>query len=77
MSKQRTGDLDTLLPSRGIRIGVPHSKTLYYTVNGVQYGVTYETGEAFEQYLNTKFPQRKNTRIHIFFLVPAKRQPTN
>jgi len=72
-SKQHTGDLDTLVQHRVIRIGVPHSKTLYYTVKGVQYGVAYETGKAFEQYLNAKFPQQqKNLRIHVFFAVTPR-----
>lgn len=72
VSKQRTGDLDTLLSSHVIRIGVPHSKTLYYAVKGVQYGLAYETGKAFEQYFNTKFPQRKNIHIQVFFVVPPR-----
>jgi hypothetical protein len=43
---QRTGDLDALLRSRVLRIGVPYSKTFYYTVKGVPYGTAYETGKA-------------------------------
>ena len=46
-TKQWTGDLDVLLKKRVIRVGVPYSKTFYYTVKGVQYGVAYETGKAF------------------------------
>ena len=33
-TKQWTGDLDVLLQHQIIRIGVPYSKTLYYTVKG-------------------------------------------
>jgi membrane-bound lytic murein transglycosylase MltF len=70
VAKQRTGDLDVLIQSRIIRIGVPHSKTLFYTVKGVQYGTAYETGKAFEAYLNNKYPQQnKNIKIHIIFAV--------
>jgi membrane-bound lytic murein transglycosylase MltF len=71
-TKQWTGDLDSLLKHRVIRIGVPYSKTLYYTVKGVQYGTAYETGKEFEKYLNRKYPQaNKNIKLHVmFFVVP-------
>ena len=55
-TKKWTGDLDTLLKHRVIRVGVPYSKTLYYTVKGVQWGVAYEGGREFEKYLNRKYP---------------------
>jgi hypothetical protein len=56
-TKKWSGDLDTLLKHRVIRVGVPYSKTLYYTVKGVQWGVAYEGGQTFEKYLNRKYPQ--------------------
>jgi membrane-bound lytic murein transglycosylase MltF len=56
-TKKWSGDLDSLLKHRVIRVGVPYSKTLYYTVKGVQWGVAYEGGHAFENYLNRKYPQ--------------------
>ena len=71
--KKRTGDLDTLLPARVIRISVPYSKTLYYTVKGVQYGIAYETGKAFEAYLNKKYPQKsKSLKILVIFMVTSR-----
>jgi membrane-bound lytic murein transglycosylase MltF len=73
--KQRTGDLDTLLQHRVVRIGVPYSRTFYYVIKGVQYGTAYEMGKAFEQYLNKKYPhQNKNIRTHVFFIVTARDQ---
>ncbi len=56
-----------------IRVGVPYSKTLYYTVKGVQWGVAYEGGRAFEQYLNRKYPQgNKNLKIHLMYFVAPR-----
>lgn len=74
-TKQWTGDLDDLLKRRVIRIGVPYSKTLYYTVKGVQYGTAYETGKEFEKYLNKKYPQaNKNIKVHVMFFVTPRDQ---
>ncbi|MGP0099228.1 MAG: transglycosylase SLT domain-containing protein [Terriglobales bacterium] len=72
-AKQWTGDLDVLLQHRVIRVAVPYSKTFYYEVDGVQYGVAYEAGKAFEEFLNKKYPQKnKNIKIHILFLVTPR-----
>jgi len=72
-AKQRTGDLDTLIQARVIRIGVPHSKTFYYTVSGVHHGIAYETGKAFEEYLTKKYPQKnKNLKTHVIFVVTPR-----
>jgi membrane-bound lytic murein transglycosylase MltF len=73
-TKQWTGDLDVLLKHQIIRVGVPYSKTLYYTVKGTQYGVAYEGGKAFEEYLNKKYrrQQQKNVRIYVIFIVTPR-----
>ena len=72
-TKQRTGDLDALLKYRVIRIGVPYSKTLFYTVKGAEYGISYEMGKEFEKYLNKKYPlENKNLRIHVLFTVSPR-----
>ena len=71
-AKQYTGDMDVLLKHRGVRIGVPYSKTLFYTVKGVQYGMVYENGKEFERYLNKKYPQQnKNIKLHVLFVVTS------
>ena len=58
-----------------IRVGVPYSKTLYYTVKGVQWGVAYEGGQAFEKYLNRKYPQgNKNLKIHLMYFVAPRQK---
>ena len=62
-----------LLKHRVIRVAVPYSKTFYYTVKGVQWGVAYEGGKAFETYLNRKYPQtNKNIKIHMMFFVTPR-----
>src|SRR6516165_1309835 len=73
-TKQWTGDLDVLLTHQVIRVGVPYSKSLYYTVKGVQYGVAYEGGKAFEGYLNKKYrgQQHKNIKIYVIFMVTPR-----
>ena len=76
-TKQWTGDLDALLKKRVIRVGVPYSKTLFYTVKGTPQGIAYETGKAFEQYLNKKYPQQnKNIKIHVMFFVTPRASAT-
>jgi membrane-bound lytic murein transglycosylase MltF len=72
-TKQWTGDLDVLLKHRVIRVGVPYSKTLFYTVKGTPYGISYEMGREFEKYLNKKYPQQnKNLKIHVLFAVSPR-----
>jgi membrane-bound lytic murein transglycosylase MltF len=72
-TKQWTGDLEVLLKKRVIRVGVPFSKTLFYTVKGTPQGIAYETGKAFEQYLNKKYPQQnRNLKIHVMFFVTPR-----
>jgi membrane-bound lytic murein transglycosylase MltF len=72
-TKQWTGDLDVLLKHEVIRVGVPFSKTLYYTVKGQQFGVAYEAGEAFEKYLNKKYPHKnRKIKILVFFVVTPR-----
>src|SRR5215475_260315 len=74
-TKKWTGDLDEMLKRRVIRVGVPYSKTLYYTVKGVQWGVAYEGGKEFEKYLNAKYPQRnKNLKIIVMFFVTPREE---
>jgi len=72
-TKKWTGDLDELVKRRVIRIGVPYSKTLYYTLKGVQWGVAYEGGKEFEKYLNLKFPQQnKNIKLFVMLFVTPR-----
>jgi membrane-bound lytic murein transglycosylase MltF len=68
-----TGDFDEMLKRRYIRVLVASSKTQYYVVKGVQRGTSYEVMEAFEDWINRKYPQKtRNLRFHVVF-VPVSR----
>jgi membrane-bound lytic murein transglycosylase MltF len=73
-TKKWTGDLDVLLKHQVIRVGVPYSKTLYYTVKGAQYGIAYEEGKTFEEYLNEQYRRQlqKNIKIYVIFIVTPR-----
>lgn len=71
-TKKWTGDLDEILTHRLVRVAVPYSKTFFYTVKGVPWGVAYEDGTAFEAYLNKKYPQKKNIKIQVMFFVTPR-----
>ena len=43
-----TGDLDEMVKRRLIRVGVTFNRTFYFVDKGVQRGVAYEFGKAFE-----------------------------
>ena len=67
-AKQWTGDLDGMLKRRTIRVVVSYSKTQYYVLKGVQYGISYEGGRAFEKYINQKYPLKtKNLKLQVVF----------
>jgi membrane-bound lytic murein transglycosylase MltF len=67
-AEQWTGDLDGMLKRRTIRVVVSFSKTQYYVLKGVQYGISYEGGRAFEKYINQKYPLKtKNLKLQVVF----------
>ncbi len=73
VAKQLTGDLDVLLKRRVIKMGVQYSKTFFYTVKGVQYGIAHDLGKEFEAYLNKKYPPaKKNIKIHVVLVVTPR-----
>src|SRR5271167_2571844 len=70
-----TGDFDAILRRRFIRVVVAFSKTQYYVVKGVQHGSTYEYFQAFEQWVNLKYPQKvKHTQFHVVFIPVSRDQ---
>jgi membrane-bound lytic murein transglycosylase MltF len=72
-SSQWTGDLDALVERRVVRIAVPYSKTQYYVVKGAQQGAAYESGKAFEGYLNRKHsPKNRHIQVHVVFLPTSR-----
>ena len=66
-----TGDFDDMVARRMIRVGVTFNRTYYFVDKGVQRGVAYEMGKAFEDQLNTRL-KTGNRRIHVVF-VPLPR----
>src|SRR5262245_41508988 len=65
-AQKTTGDLDALLKGRTIQVVVPFSKTQFYVLKGVKRGLSYESGSAFEAYINRKYtPKTKHLRIHV------------
>ncbi|WP_170182145.1 lytic transglycosylase F [Phreatobacter stygius] len=68
-----TGDLDGMLKRRTVRILVPYSKTLFFVDRGRQMGLNAEFGQALEDWLNKRHPQR-NLRIYVAFVPTARDQ---
>ncbi|HEY1383681.1 MAG TPA: lytic transglycosylase F [Dongiaceae bacterium] len=67
-----TGDLDGMRRRGRIRILVPYSKTFYFIdIGGKQFGITYEAGRAFEDWLN-KEDKAKTLRTSVVF-IPVSR----
>ena len=71
MYKPFLGDFDEMVKRRLIRVGVTFNRTFYFIDKGVQRGVAYELGKAFEDELNKRF-KTGNTKIHVLF-VPLPR----
>ena len=70
--KPFTGDFDGMVERRVIRVGVAYNRTFYFVDRGVQRGMAYEFGKAFEEQLNRKLKTSNATKVHVFF-VPLPR----
>jgi len=65
------GDLEEMVTSRLIRVGVAFNRTLYFVDQGVQRGVAYEYGKLMEDELNKR---RKTGNLKVvFWFVPLPR----
>ena len=71
LSARLVGDLDQMVARRLIRVGVTFNRTFYFADAGVQRGVAYELGRAFEDELNQKLKTGK-MRVYVVF-VPLPR----
>ena len=67
-----TGDLDQMVERRLIRVGVTFNRTFYFVDKGVQRGMAYEMGQAFEDQLNKKLKTTNATKVNVVF-VPLPR----
>jgi membrane-bound lytic murein transglycosylase MltF len=66
------GDFDGMRERRVIRMLVPFSKTFYFIdKGGEQFGITYEFGKAFEEWLNKRH-KTKTLKIGVVF-IPVSR----
>ena len=71
-NEQWTGDLDGMRKRRAIRLLVPYSKTFYFVdKGGKQFGITYDVGHAFEEWLN-KREKTKTLKISVVFIPVAR-----
>jgi membrane-bound lytic murein transglycosylase MltF len=70
--EQQTGDLDAMVKRRLIRVGVPFNRTFYFVDAGVQRGVSYELGKAFEDELNKKLKTTPATKVHVVFMPQSR-----
>jgi membrane-bound lytic murein transglycosylase MltF len=66
--KPFTGDLDQMVKRRAIRVGVAYNRTFYFVDAGVQRGVTYELGKAFEDGLNKKLKTSDKDKVYVVFV---------
>ncbi len=66
-----TGDLDSMIARRAIRVGVTFNRTHYFIDRGQERGLTYEALKSFEQGLNADL-KTGNLKVHVV-IVPMSR----
>jgi len=67
-----TGDLDSMVPRRVIRVLITPTRTQYWIDRGRQTGVEYELLRAFEEWLNEKYRVKRHVNLHLVF-IPTSR----
>lgn len=67
------GDFAGMRQRRHIRMLVPYSKTFYFVDRGKQFGITYDVGHAFEEWLNER-EKTKTLKIGVVFIPVARDQ---
>jgi membrane-bound lytic murein transglycosylase MltF len=71
MLAPHSGDLDSMIARRYIRVLVTLSKTNYFVDRGEQHGATYEAGKLFEEFLNRRLGS-KHIRVALAFIPVAR-----
>jgi hypothetical protein len=71
MDKPFTGDFDTLVARRAIRVGVTFNRTHYFIDKGQERGLTNESLKLFENDLNADL-KTGNLKVHVV-IVPMTR----
>jgi ABC-type amino acid transport substrate-binding protein len=70
---KKTGDLDSMLKNRVIRVLVIPSRSMYYVDKGKKSGLTYEIITEFEKNINKLYPSKnKHIKTQIAF-IPVSR----
>ncbi len=67
-----TGDLDSMISRRVIRVLITPTRTQYWIDRGRQTGVEYELLRAFEERLNTRYRPGRHINLHLVF-IPTSR----
>ena len=57
------GDFEAMKKRRTIRVAVPYSRTLFFNDGGVQRGITADTIQEFERWLNKKYKTGKHPPV--------------
>lgn len=73
MTDKHNDDLFEMIERGVIRVMVTYSKTHYFIDGGRQHGLTYETIQAFEAYLNKRYKSRRKGKSLSVILIPAPR----
>jgi membrane-bound lytic murein transglycosylase MltF len=68
-----TGDFDTMLQRRAIRVLVPYSRTFYFNDRGHERGITSDLMRDFERFLNRKYRKTLDGRPITLVLIPTTR----
>ncbi len=71
MDQPFTGDLDSMVKRRAIRVAVTFNRTHYFVDKGQERGLTFESLKLFENELNTDLKTR-NLKVHVV-IVPMSR----
>src|SRR5262249_32566685 len=72
LANARTGDLDSMIARRDIRVLITPTRTQYWIDRGQQIGVEYELLHAFEGWLNKKYRVKRHVNLHLVF-IPVSR----
>ncbi len=68
-----TGDFDSMIERRYIRVVVPFSRTLYFNDHGRERGLTADNVRAFERYVNRKYAKKLGKRPVTVVMGPHAR----
>ena len=71
--KQWTGDLDTMIERRMIRVLVPYSRSLYFNDRGHERGLTADGVRDFEKWINKKYRKQLKNRPITVYMIPTTR----